>query len=224
MSPLHLLSRPARVAGAATLGILLALTAACTRDVGGENDVAVASPGAAAEDAVPAEPTPTETASPSESPTIPPDESAEELEGTLQVRPVVQANPSDTGDVDCSAVPRPQVETPAGEEVVACDALGVPYLLGPAALDGGVASAQAENVDDTTFVVAIEFAGDAARVFAEVTGQLAETGQQMALVLDGRVLSAPSVQESITGGTVQISNSYTQAYAEALAEAIEAGG
>lgn len=212
--------------GAATLGVLLALTAACTRDVGGENDVAVASPGAVAEDAVPAEPTPTAAAteSPSESPTVPPDESAEDLEGTLQVRPVVQANPSDTGDVDCSAVPAPQVETPAEEEVVVCDALGVPYLLGPAALDGGVASAEAQNVDDTTFVVAIEFAGDAARVFAEVTGQLAETGQQMALVLDGRVLSAPSVQESITGGTVQISNSYTQAYAEALAEAIEAGG
>ncbi|WP_345262367.1 SecDF P1 head subdomain-containing protein [Nocardioides nanhaiensis] len=210
----------------AALGVALALGAGCTRDVGGD-DQARAVPGVGTEDAAPAEPTPSEpsgSTSVDTAPTVPPDESAEVLEGTLQVRAVEEANPSDTDGVDCSATPRPTVETPAEERVVACDALGVPYLLAPAAIEGGVASAEAENVDDTTFVVSIEFEGDAARVFAEVTGQLATTGQQMALVLDGRVLAAPSVQESITGGTVQISSSFTQAYAEALAAAIEDGG
>lgn len=209
---------------------MLALGAGCTRDVGG-GDEAVASPGATSAPG-PGEPTgptgsttgPSDSGSVDTAPTVPPDESAETLEGTLQVRAVEEANPSDTQGVDCSTTPRPTVETPPEERVVACDALGVPYLLAPAALDGGVASAEAENVDDTTFVVAIEFEGDAARVIAEVTGQLAETGQQMALVLDGRVLAAPSVQEAITGGTVQISSSFTQAYAEALAAAIEDGG
>lgn len=42
-------------------------------------------------------------------------------------------------------------------------------------------------------------------------------GQPMAIVLDGRVLSAPTINQAITGGSGEISGQFTQAEAESLA-------
>ena len=43
---------------------------------------------------------------------------------------------------------------------------------------------------------------------------------QLAIVLNGAVVSAPAVQEPISGGVLQITGSFTQEEAEALAASL----
>ena len=48
-------------------------------------------------------------------------------------------------------------------------------------------------------------------------------GEPFAVVLDGKVLSAPAIQEPITGGSGQISGSFTVAETASLAALLRAG-
>jgi SecD/SecF fusion protein len=48
-------------------------------------------------------------------------------------------------------------------------------------------------------------------------------GRQLAIVVANGVLSAPSIQEPITGGTVQVTGTYTRTEAEGLAAAFQVG-
>ncbi|MWA05052.1 hypothetical protein F8568_032755 [Actinomadura sp. LD22] len=74
----------------------------------------------------------------------------------------------------------------------------------------------------TTWTIRIDLTKADARAFAGLTGaaaqQPAETpGQRIAMVVGGRVLSAPAVTDGpITGGSVQISGAFTRAKAEDL--------
>lgn len=70
-------------------------------------------------------------------------------------------------------------------------------------------------------VVTIEFDGEGARAFDQATG--ANVGRQIAIVLDGNVISAPVVQERISGGNAQISGSFTTAEAQRLSIMLRAG-
>ena len=58
-------------------------------------------------------------------------------------------------------------------------------------------------------------------LFAEVTSQL--VGRQLAIVLDREVISAPTVQEAITGGSGVITGSFTKQRATDLATVLNAG-
>lgn len=57
--------------------------------------------------------------------------------------------------------------------------------------------------------------------FGEATTRL--VGQQLAIILDGVVESAPTVQGAITGGTGQITGSFTEAEAKNLAVVLNSG-
>ena len=75
------------------------------------------------------------------------------------------------------------------------------------------------------FRVGIEFTSEGARRFAEVTEQIAASGNQnqpgrLAIVLDGKLISAPTVREKIAGGNAEISGSFTQRQAFNLANAL----
>lgn len=70
-------------------------------------------------------------------------------------------------------------------------------------------------------VVSIRFDSDGSSAFAKVT--TANVGKRFAMVLDGRVLSAPSINEPILGGSAQISGSFTVASANALAISLRSG-
>ena len=59
------------------------------------------------------------------------------------------------------------------------------------------------------------------RIFAEVTRN--NVGKRLAIVLDGKLLSAPSINESISGGKGVISGNYTAASAGELALLLRAG-
>jgi len=69
-------------------------------------------------------------------------------------------------------------------------------------------------------VINLEFTAEGQARFAEVTR--AHVGRQLAFVVDGQVLSAPHINEPITGGKAVISGSFTREEAERLARSIDA--
>lgn len=70
-------------------------------------------------------------------------------------------------------------------------------------------------------VVNIGFDSGGSNTFAKVTAQ--NVDKRFAMVLDGKVLSAPSINEPILGGSAQISGSFTPATANALAISLRSG-
>lgn len=70
-------------------------------------------------------------------------------------------------------------------------------------------------------VVTIRFDSGGSSTFARVTAQ--NVGRRFAMVLDGQVLSAPSINEPILGGSAQISGSFTVATANNLAISLRSG-
>lgn len=70
-------------------------------------------------------------------------------------------------------------------------------------------------------VVSFRFDSQGARQFAEITR--ANVGRPFAIVLDGKVLSAPVVREPITGGSGQISGNFTVAETVVLSALLRAG-
>jgi len=103
------------------------------------------------------------------------------------------------------------------------------YLLGPAAVDGTEVK-KAQAVFDTQtaagWQVTMNFNSKGAKKFADITGQLAKNTQpqnEFGIVLDGEVVSSPYVSSSITGGSAQISGSFTQDEAQNLANMLSYG-
>ncbi|WBB60444.1 protein translocase subunit SecD [Streptomyces sp. WMMC500] len=116
------------------------------------------------------------------------------------------------------------------DTVVACDSDGAfKYALGPAEVEGtdvGEASATYDAQQGSGWIVQLEFDDKGSDKFADVTGNLASQAppnNQFAIELDGEVVSAPSVDESITGGRAQISGSFNQESAEELANVLSYG-
>lgn len=70
-------------------------------------------------------------------------------------------------------------------------------------------------------VVSLEFNDEGGKKFAELTAR--NIGRQIAIELDGEVLTAPVVQEAITGGRAQISGSRSMEEAERLAILLRSG-
>lgn len=74
--------------------------------------------------------------------------------------------------------------------------------------------------------VILNFSGDGKDLFADVTERLAQQGEQtgrpgrLAIVLDKKLQSAPTVRERIAGGTAQITGRYTQREAIDLANTL----
>jgi preprotein translocase subunit SecD len=69
--------------------------------------------------------------------------------------------------------------------------------------------------------VAIEFNSTGARLFDQITA--ANVGKRFAIVLDNTIYSAPVIRERISGGSAQISGSFTEKDASDLAIVLRAG-
>ncbi|MGW3291239.1 protein translocase subunit SecD [Streptomyces sp. NPDC001002] len=120
----------------------------------------------------------------------------------------------------------------ATESTVACGQVsGVwyKYLLGPAAVDGTEVK-KAQAIYNTTtaagWQVTMDFTSSGSKKFATITGQLAQNQSpqnQFGIVLDGQVVSSPYVSSSITGGSAEISGSFTQEEAQSLANMLSYG-
>jgi protein-export membrane protein SecD len=117
------------------------------------------------------------------------------------------------------------------EEIVYLDQAGeTKYKLGKVELTGD-AIAEAQAVLDTGGAGvlgqgwSIDFAltGDGAQTFGALTTRISASGGALAIVVDQQVLSAPTVDEAITGGTGVITGSFTERRAKDLATQLNAG-
>ena len=79
-----------------------------------------------------------------------------------------------------------------------------------------VTSCETTLVSDGVYAVTIHFDDKGAQKFADVTEELAEDYGSIAIVIDGLVVSSPSVSEKIEGGQVSISGGFSQEEAGAL--------
>jgi preprotein translocase subunit SecD len=98
------------------------------------------------------------------------------------------------------------------------------YLLKKRAAVGGESLTNAQpSTDSRTGEVVVNFRFDnrGARKFAEITK--ANVGKPFAIVLDGKVISAPVIREPILGGSGQISGNFTFKSANELALLLRAG-
>ncbi|MES5822239.1 protein translocase subunit SecD [Streptomyces sp. RG80] len=185
--------------------------------------------GRAASDALKADPTPSTSTSASSSAS--PSASASSGAGT-SADAKLQAK---YAALDCS---KQAQRTKAGEGVkpedttVGCgeiDGVWYKYLLGPAAVAGTEVD-EAKAVFDTQsaagWQVTMDFNKSGSRKFADITGKLAQNQlpqNEFGIVLDGQVVSSPTVSQSITGGQAQISGSFTQEEAQSLANMLSYG-
>lgn len=93
-------------------------------------------------------------------------------------------------------------------------------------LDGSsITSTSVEQSGSTTgsYAVNVTFNDEGAQKFAEVTKELASDNGRIAIVLDGVVKSAPSVQSEITGGRVSITGNFTLDEANQLKTVLDSG-
>ncbi len=99
---------------------------------------------------------------------------------------------------------------------------GAAYLLGKAYVTG-----KDLTKADTTFdqfgkaAVSLKFNTEGAKLFDEATA--ANVGKQIAILLDGMVISAPVVQQRISGGEAQITGKFSTPEANRLAIMLRAG-
>lgn len=113
---------------------------------------------------------------------------------------------------------------PAGLIRVASSEEPVDYLLQRRPLLQGDRLVQATTGIDSRDgrpIVSFRFDDAGTRQFAQITRE--NVGRQLAIVLDGKVISAPVIQEPIAGGAGQIQGDFTVAETSSLAALLRAG-
>ena len=124
----------------------------------------------------------------------------------------------------CPAPGAEPAEDIPGKPLLTCDEDGVPYLLTPAVIEGTEVDEASYGIpqQQANYVVTLDFKSKGNKAFADTTGAIAGSGEQFAIVLDGKVISAPTAEARISGGA-QISGDFTQATAAALANNLKYG-
>jgi preprotein translocase subunit SecD len=114
-----------------------------------------------------------------------------------------------------------------GLPLVACDRhRPVAYLLGASFLDGAQISDASAQLDPqgAGYAVTVDFRGAGSRIWGDYT--TAHVGGQAAFVLDTKVVSAPTIQEPIVGGSTRINGGaggFGQGEAKDLATVLKYG-
>ena len=136
---------------------------------------------------------------------------------------------------DCAANKNKDLSAaPTDKPLITCDdGNTVKYLLGPVEVKGqNISDASAaimqssQGVTTGQWAVNIVFDSTGTKQFADVTTRLIGlqgAQNQFAIVLDGRVISAPTTQAAITDGKPQISGNFTEQSAKALADQLKFG-
>ena len=159
------------------------------------------------------------------------------------------ASPTPTGSPDASPTPSPSPgagdepgiegcsnEDLQDEEIVITGEPGAPdeqtrYRVGPARLVGGITRAVAVldpgdgsacgSTSAGLWCISFELDGQASSTFGQLTQELAN--RQLAIVLDRRLQSAPTVNQPITNGQGQITGDFTEDEAKDLAVVLKSG-
>ena len=144
---------------------------------------------------------------------------------------------ADYQDFDCSTLDSANTNVaPADQPLITCEVDGsFKYILGPVEVAGETISnatsgliSNSQGASTGQWGVFITFNEIGTQQFADVTTRLfgfAETDvrNRFAIVLDGRVISAPTTNAIITDGQPQISGSFTQESAKTLADQLKFG-
>ena len=130
---------------------------------------------------------------------------------------------------DCANPENDPASAPADEPLITCEADGsIKYILGPVELDGSSISDATFGMQQTDgrWAVNLTFDSDGTQTFGEISQRLFGANppqNQFAFVLDGYVLSAPSMNGVILDGKPSITGSFTQATAKTLADQLKYG-
>jgi preprotein translocase subunit SecD len=118
----------------------------------------------------------------------------------------------------------------AAAVLVACDrAGGTKYILAPAEVLGRQISKASAGLDPqagSAWFVSLTFDNEGTSAFGALTARvtsLPEPTNQVAIVLDGLVVSSPRITEAIPSGNAQITGSFTQVEAQDLANVLKYG-
>jgi preprotein translocase subunit SecD len=117
-----------------------------------------------------------------------------------------------------------------GETIAVCDRAGTTkYILAPAEVLGRQISKASAGIDTqggSAWYVSLTFNGEGTKAFGALTTRvtsLSEPLNQVAIVLDGLVVSSPRINEPIPSGNAQITGSFTQLEAQDLANVLKYG-
>jgi len=181
-------------------------------------------------------PAPTESATPE--PTATPDPAAtpstEPTDGSdvAWITPELQ---EEFDSFDCSTLTTATTNAADPDQpLVTCEAdLSIKYILGPVEVDGSTISDASAGIRRGANGAALNewavypvFNAEGTDAFGDVTTRLVSlTGvrNQFAIVLDGKVISAPTTNAAITNGKPEISGSFTQETAQTLANQLKFG-
>ncbi|MCC9204612.1 protein translocase subunit SecD [Arthrobacter sp. zg-Y769] len=179
--------------------------------------------GAAVTDPTPAEQLPTPSAEPTDA------------SDTNWISPELQTEFETTDCLNPDTIANAE-QAPADQPMVACEpGTAGKYILGPVEVPGvdistaSFGMAQGNNgVSTNQWAVNIEFNGEGTDKFRAVTDRLfafpeGDPRNQFAIVLDGQIISAPTVNAVITDGKPQITGNFTQESSEALSEQLKYG-
>ena len=99
------------------------------------------------------------------------------------------------------------------------------YLLSRAVIQGTDLDSASAGVpqNEVNWIVNLEIGGDGEDAFSAISRALVGSEDQFAIVLDGTVLSAPTMEGLITNGQAQISGNFTEASANSLATSLKFG-
>jgi len=102
------------------------------------------------------------------------------------------------------------------------------YLLGPRLIEGNLVTTASAGIpqNQVSWVVNLSFNTLGAALFSQATETLVgatSPTDQFAIVLDGKVISAPKVNQKIPDGSAQITGSFNQASATNLANVLKYG-
>lgn len=130
---------------------------------------------------------------------------------------------------DCDDPDNDPANAPQDEPLITCEADGsVKYILGPVELDGSSITDATFGLQQTNgqWAVNLKFDDEGTRTFGQISERLFGATpplNQFAFVLDGFVLSAPSMNAIILGGDPSITGSFTQDTAKVLADQLKYG-
>ena len=139
---------------------------------------------------------------------------------------------SEYAAIDCSTNAARQNlgnDTPEQTIVTCARNSATKYILGPAEVVGRQVSKASAGLDTqagNVWTVLLTFNGEGTKAFGDITKRvtsLASPQNQVAIVLDGVVVSAPRINEAIPSGNAQITGSFTQQEATDLANVLKYG-
>jgi len=130
---------------------------------------------------------------------------------------------------DCADPANDPASAPADQPLITCDPSGtVKYILGPVELDGSAIADASHGIvqQNGQWAVNLVFDEEGTKDFGQISQRLYNQTpplNQFAFVLDGSVLSAPSMNAVILDGKPQITGSFTQESAKVLADQLKYG-